>query len=355
VSDDRTEKPTPKRRQKARDEGQVARSADLNGALLLVVGFSVLALTLPRIGSASADMLREALGAISTPEEVVTREGLGRLLSSGGAAVALAVAPIAAACLVTALVANLVQVGWKPTAKVLRPRPSRINPLQGAKNLFGPHGLVEGGKSLLKVVVVGAIVAIVVFPGMEELAGLVGMPPELLASELTAHVRTIAIWGTAAYLVIGILDVFYQRHKHEKQLKMAKHEVKQEAKEQDLPPEVRSALRRKQREQARARMMAAVPTADVVVTNPTHYAVALRYDGSAPAPEVVAKGKDLIAARIREIAEEHGVPLVSDPPLARSLHKSVEVGQQIPESLFQAVAQVLAFVYRQAARKRGAA
>ena len=135
---------------------------------------------------------------------------------------------------------------------------------------------------------------------------------------------------------------------------MSKDEVKREAKDQDLPPEVRGQLKRKQREQARARMMGAVPTADVVVTNPTHYAVALRYDGTTPAPTVVAKGKDLLAKRIREIAAEHDIPIVPDPPLARSLHRAVEVGQQIPEDLFQAVAQVLAYVYRQAGRRRAA-
>jgi flagellar biosynthetic protein FlhB len=353
-AEDRTEKPTPKKRKKAREEGQVARSPDLSGAVLLLVGFGVLALTLPQIGAAAADMMRQTLGSIATPE-IVTQEGLGRLLASSGTAVALAVAPVAAACLVAGFVVGVAQVGWKPSAKALRPRPARINPLFGAKNIFGPHGLVEGGKSLLKVAIVGAVVALVVFPRMEDLAALVGLPPELLASEIASHVMTIAIWGTAAYLVIGILDVFYQRHRHEKQLKMSKHEVKQESKDTDLPPEVRGALKRRQREQARARMMAAVPTADVVVTNPTHYAVALRYDGSTPAPQLIAKGKDLIAARIREIADEHDVPLVSDPPLARSLHRSVEVGHQIPESLYQGVAQVLAFVYRQAGRRRAAA
>src|SRR3954453_20754960 len=137
-----------------------------------------------------------------------------------------------------------------------------------------------------------------------------------------------------------------------KQLKMDKQEVKDEAKQQQLPPEVRNALRRRQMAAARARMMADVPTADVVVTNPTHYSVALRYDGTAPAPQVVAKGQDLVALKIREIAAEHGVAVVPDPPLARSLHATVEVGQQIPEELFQAVAQILAYVYRVAGRRR---
>jgi flagellar biosynthetic protein FlhB len=350
---DKTEKATPKRRSDARRKGQVARSVDLNGAIVLAAGFTVLVVTLPRIGSTSADMMREALGAMANPG-VVTREGLAKLMGGGALTVALAVAPVAFASLVAGLVVNVAQVGWKPSAQALKPQPSRINPLSGAKNLFGPRGLVEGLKGLLKVMAVGGVLAILLFPSMEQLASLVGLPVELLGSEIARYVKTIAIWGTAAYLIIGIADVFYQRHSHEKQMKMSKDEVKREAKDQDLPPEVRGKLRQKQREQARARMMGAVPTADVVVTNPTHYAVALRYDGSSPAPELVAKGKDLIAARIRELATEAGIPIVEDPPLARSIHRHVEVGEQIPESLFAAVAQVLAFVYRHSAVRRAA-
>ena len=154
--------------------------------------------------------------------------------------------------------------------------------------------------------------------------------------------------------MIGIIDLVYQRRKHAKSLRMSKREVRDEFKQTQLPPEVKSALRRRQMQAARARMMAAVPQADVVVTNPTHFAVALSYDGSHPAPVVVAKGQDLVAKQIRRIAEENNVPIVPDPPLARSLHKSVEIGQMIPAELFAAVAQVLAFVYRMAGRRKAA-
>jgi flagellar biosynthesis protein FlhB len=158
--------------------------------------------------------------------------------------------------------------------------------------------------------------------------------------------------AAAAYVVIAAADYGYQKYSTEKQLKMTKEEVKQEGKGQEASPEVRSARKRRQLEGARARMMQDVPDADVVVTNPTHYAVALKYDAEQAAPIVVAKGKDLIAAKIRRIATESGVPVVPDPPLARSLHASVEVGRMIPEELYQAVAQLLAFVYRTAATRR---
>ncbi len=166
--------------------------------------------------------------------------------------------------------------------------------------------------------------------------------------------RAIAIAQRAAfaYLLIAAVDYAWQRRRHERKLRMTRQELKDELRQYGLPAEVKAALRRRQMQAARNRMMAAVPEADVVVANPTHFAVALRYDGSRAAPEVVAKGQDLIAAQIRRVAEEHDVPIVSDPPLARALHRATEIGQVIPEELYAAVARVLAFVYRMARRRR---
>ena len=172
---------------------------------------------------------------------------------------------------------------------------------------------------------------------------------------INSSIMGIAERAAIAYLLIGIGDFIYQKRRHTKQLKMSKQEVKEETRQQSAPPEVRSAIRRRQMQAARARMMAAIPQADVVVTNPTHFAVVLSYDGSHPAPIVVAKGQDLVAKQIRRIAEENNVPIVPDPPLARSLHESVEIGQMIPAELYAAVAQVLAFVYRMAGRRKAAA
>jgi flagellar biosynthetic protein FlhB len=214
--------------------------------------------------------------------------------------------------------------------------------------------LFETGKNLVKVGIVGAIVAYAVIPKLGELAGLVGLPPGDLMSQLVMNVLGIAKRAAIAYLMIGIVDYIYQRWRTEKGMKMDKNEVKEEQKSFAPPAEVRAAMKQRQREVARARMMSAVPEADVVVTNPTHYAVALKYDGDKAAPEVVAKGKDLIAAQIRKIAGENDVPVISDPPLARSLHASVEVGRQIPEELYAGVAQLLAFVYRVAHRRAAA-
>jgi flagellar biosynthesis protein FlhB len=187
---------------------------------------------------------------------------------------------------------------------------------------------------------------------MTDYAAMVGVSPLQLGGSIAALVKSIALRATLAYLLIGVVDYFYQRYTREKGLRMKKEEIKEESKGQDLPAEVKGAIRRRQREAARARMMADVPTADVVVTNPTHFSVALKYDGKSAAPTVIAKGQDLVALRIREIAAASDVPIVPDPPLARSLHGTVEVGQMIPEELFQAVAQILAYVYRVAGRRR---
>ena len=347
---DKTEKPTPKRRDEARKKGQVARSMDMNGAIVLMASLMVLSAMAPRMFESLKLMMATTLAAIATPE-VVTKDGLGPIVSSITMTTVKIVGPIAAVCLVAGVLVNLAQVRWKPSAQPLKPKFSKLNPLSGAKQIFGQQMYFEAGKNVVKVGAVGGIAAIALFPQFDELAALVGMPPEALLPHIAKSVLAICWRAGAAYLVIAIIDYVWQRYRHEKQLKMSKEEVKQEAKGQNANPEVRGEIRRRAMAAARQRMMDDVPTADVVVTNPTHYAIALRYDGEKLAPEVVAKGKDLIAFQIRKIAEEHGVPVISDPPLARGLHKAVEVGHQIPEEFFQAVAQLLAFVYRVAGRK----
>jgi flagellar biosynthetic protein FlhB len=286
---------------------------------------------------------------------VVSRRGIGLLMQHAGEAALLAVAPIALACVLAGVVTSAGMVGLKPSGKALKPDAKRISPVSGFKNLFGPNALFEAVKSIAKVGVVAGIVAVALLPKLPEFGGMVGLSPvdfgTILAGDLAGLVKRAAF----AYLLIGAIDFAWQKRRTEKALKMDKQEVRDEAKEQNLPAEVRSALRRRAMELSRKRMMAEVPTADVVVTNPTHYSVALRYDGTkVDAPEVVAKGKGHIALRIREIAREHGVPVIADPPLARGLHASVELGQQIPDQFFGAVAALLAFVYRTAARRAAA-
>jgi flagellar biosynthetic protein FlhB len=345
MANDRTEKATPRQVEKARRKGQVARSADLNGAAVLLAAFGALAVFGPEIFGRLRGAMQAMLVQAGQPE-VVGARGLGGLMTAAALTFAVALAPLALSCLVAGVGASVAQVGFKPATEALKPDVKRLNPVQGAKNIFGLNAVVETIKGTTKIVVVGGIAALALFPKLTDLAALVGIPPVELGSELVRRVSDICWKAGIAYLLIAAADFFWQRIRHERQLRMRKDDVKREQKEESVAPELRGALRRRASEMSRGRMMAAVLDADVVVANPTHFAVALVYDGTRAAPQVVAKGQDLIALQIRRVAEENGVAVVENPPLARSLHGAVEIGQEIPEQLFQAVAELLAFVYR---------
>ncbi|HST56938.1 MAG TPA: flagellar biosynthesis protein FlhB [Solirubrobacteraceae bacterium] len=351
-NDDRTEKATPKHRERARKKGQVARSNDVGGSLVLVAGLFAVSLMGPHIYEAGTVTFREILGQISNPGKATSAAGLNELMHSSMTTIAECVGPIAAICMGTGVLASVAQVGLRPNPQALKMDFKRINPVSGLKNLLGPNLIFEALKAIAKVAVVGVVASMALLPGLQGLASLVGLPPAALGVMFGTRSMSIAQHAAFAYLAIAAIDYAWQRRRHEHQLRMTKQEVKDEVRQQSVSAEVKSAQRRRQMQAARSRMMAAVPQADVVVTNPTHFAVALRYDGAHPAPEVVAKGQDLIAAQIRRIAEEHGVPVICEPPLARALHRSTEIGQVIPEELYAAVARVLAFVYRVAGRRR---
>jgi flagellar biosynthetic protein FlhB len=352
ANDDKTEKPTPKRRKEAREKGQVAKSAELNGAATLGAGLIGVAAFGPKIATALAGSMRSSWSQIANGSTVTSSAGLHGLMGLVLKTLLTTLGPIAGIVALVAIVANVAQTkGIHFSRKALKPSFARLNPGAGAKRVFGTRLPFELGKTLAKVAVVGGVAAMTLVPMITHLNAGVGITPLGLGHVMGSSAKSVVMRVFVVYLLIALIDFVWQRRTVEKGLKMTKQEVKDESKGQDLPPEVRSAIRRRQVQAARARMMAAIPQADVVVTNPTHYAVALRYDGSKPAPIVVAKGKNLIAAQIRRIAGEHDVPIVPDPPLARSLHASVEIDQMIPAELYAAVAQVLAFVYRTAGRR----
>jgi flagellar biosynthetic protein FlhB len=355
AAEDKTEAPTPKRKREARKKGQVAKSTELNGAAVLLAGLAAIMFLGPKVVSGAAGAMESVFALIAKPREVSSAAGLHGLMELGLHTLESTVVPIAGICVACALVANVGQIGLRPSMTALKPDFRKINPMTGAKNVFGKRIAFELGKVLAKVTVVGAVAAMSLIPEIKTLGANVGTSPMALGNLLGSGAKSIIERVLIAYLLIAVIDLIHQRRTLNKQLKMSKYEVKEEFKQTQLPPEVKSALRRRQVQAARARMMAAVPTADVVITNPTHYAVALRYDGTLPAPVVVAKGKNLVAAQIRRIATENNVPIVPDPPLARSLHASVEVDRMIPAELYAAVAQVLAFVYKMAGRRRIAA
>lgn len=354
MSDDRTEEATPKRQREAREKGQVAKSTDLNGAVVLLAGIFVLSAIGSRIWEQLQDVMRDGLLRAADPGVVGSEDGVAALGWQVTTALAGMVAPIGLAIVVAAVVVNVAQVQFKITPKALKPDPQKINPLQGAKNVFGKNALVETVKSLAKIGVVVTVVAVAILPKIEEVAVMTGTEPAVLAAALGTSVKGIALRAAAAYFVIGAADLVWQKRRHQKSLRMTHQEVRMEHKQEELPPEVRGAIRRRQQEASRNRMMAAVPTADVVIMNPTHFAVALKYDPTRSAPTVVAKGQDILALKIRDLGRENGVHVTENPPLARALFRQVEVGHAIPEELFQAVAEVLAVVFRAARRRMGA-
>ena len=354
MAGEKTEKATPKKRGKAQEKGQVARSTDLNGAVVLLAAL----LALSAFGTTMLGRMEDATVTVlsmTTNPEVVDRRGIGSLLLYAGQQIGFAAAPVVLVCLLAGVAINVVQVGLKPAPKAIRPDFKKLNPISGAKQLLSPNSLVELLKNLLKVGLVGAIVALTLLPKLDTLGAMVGTPAADMLPMLAKEILSIAQRAALLYLAIGAADVFYQRWRFEKSLKMDKQEVKDEHKQTEMPAEVRNARRRKAFELAAQRMMDAVPTADVVVVNPTHFSVALKYDAGHPAPVVVAKGVDSLALRIRELARDADVAIVPDPPLARTLYATVDIGKMIPEDLFHAVAQLLAYVYRVAGASQGEA
>jgi flagellar biosynthesis protein FlhB len=354
VADNRTEKPTPKRRSEARKKGQIARSTDLTSAAVLLGGIVALVITGPAMLEKLADIVRVGLSQ-SGNTRLAERAGLGSLVTWAATSMLGIVAPVVLAAAAAGLIANLVQHRPGITGAAIKPQWSRINPQTGIKRLFSVRAVFDGGKTVTKAAVVAGAAFMAIWPRLTDLGRLAGATPGEILVQMAQAVMNLALYVCVAFMVIGIVDFAWQRYQHEKSLKMTKEEVRQESRQSDLAPEVRGAIRRRQFATARKRMIADVATADVVVTNPTHFAVALRYDGSRPAPEVVAKGVDLVAAAIRAAAEEADVPVMTNPPLARSLYREVEIGQMIPDSFFAAVAEILAFVYRTAGRRRAAA
>ena len=348
MSGERTEKATPRRRNEARDEGRVARSQEVNSALVLGVTFAALALTAPSTGDRLHLVFTTTMARVAAPD--LTAETVGDLAAEWLRTVGLLCLPLLLAAAVAGLLASVVQNRPTLRTKALKPDLKRLNPLKGIKQWFSPQSGVELAKGILKIVVVGAAATAVIWPQLPQLVGLGTRPPSVIAAYAGSLVLRLAFAVIGILVPLGIADLVYQRRRHEKSLRMTKDEVKQEHRQQDVAPEIKNAIRRRAAEMARRRQLGDVPSADVIVTNPTHFAVALRYGKDVAAPRVIAKGADLLALRIREIGAEHDVTIVENPPLARALFAQCEVGDEIPGELFGAVAEVLAFVFRTSRR-----
>jgi flagellar biosynthesis protein FlhB len=335
----KTEKPTGKRREKARKDGQVARSAEVNSVVVLLATFGALAITAPQMLARAKAVMATGLSHSSDPS-LATSAGQKQITSWAISSFTGIAAPVMVAAAVAGALASIAQVGLHLNGRALKPSFSKISLMKGLKRMFAPAQGFELAKTLVKTAIIGGVAFSAVWSRLPTMGTLVGMSPEQLLSVLAHTIFSIVLRVGAVLVLVAAIDYAFQRHKHEKSLKMTKEEVRREHKEADLAPEMKGQMRRRQSELARRRMLADVPSADVVIINPTHYAVALRYDGSRPAPEVVAKGVDNIALAIRRTAEEAGVTIVHEAPLARALYRDVE--------------QVLAFVLRAAGRLQAA-
>lgn len=344
MAEERNEPATQRRRRKAREEGQVARSTELVGAVVLLGALLAAPSVAMGVTTRLVEFFHTATSAAATGAGA---GGLEHMMLSALRLTLLAAAPLLGIAVVGAVAGNVAQVGWFFAPGQIQPRWSRTDPIAGAKRLFSARAAVELLKGILKFVCVGGTGVLFLSGRWDELAALVGSNPERIAPHVGRLAHQLAIRMTATLALLAALDYAYQRWQFEKSLRMTRHEVKEELRDTEGRPEVRAQIRARQRALSRRRMMAAVPLASVVIVNPTHYAVALQYTmGQQGAPKVVAKGRDRIALTIREIAAESGVPIVPNAPLARSLHDMVEIDQEIPPDLFRSVAEVLALVWR---------
>lgn len=342
---DKTEDPTDKRKKDSREKGEIARSKELNTLAVMVAGCGALL----AFGGALAETLMELmrLNFTLSREVLVDERSMGIFLLMSGKLAILATQPVLLTMLVAALVGPVSLGGWLFAAGSMAPKFSRMNPAAGIKRMFSTHALTELLKALAKFLII-LIVALVVLS--KDRADLLAIAHEPLESAIIHSVQLVgwsALWMSCGLALIAAVDVPFQLWSSKQKLMMTKQEIRDEHKDSEGRPEVKQRIRQLQREMSQRRMMSAIPQADVIITNPTHYAVALKYDpeqGSAPV--LLAKGSDFVALKIREIGNEHQIQILESPALARSIFYSTELEQQIPAGLYLAVAQVLAYVYQ---------
>ena len=346
---EKTEPATSKKLSDARSEGQVCKSKELDQAATLVVLFLMLKMMVSFMGSNFLQIFHDIYNKI--PETVSAREiNAVVIMSYMQQAVLTSVklaGPFFAAGVVVAFLINIVQVKWKVSTKPLKPKPDKFNPINGFKRMFSKDSLFELVKSIAKIALISIIAYTALKSHLDEIFLMYNITLQQAVAEIGTLVIDVGYRISLVYCIIGAVDYIYQKHKFKEDMKMTKQEVKDEMKNAEGDPQIKSKQRQRMQEASRRRMMQAVPQADVVITNPTHYAVALKYDaGTGTAPVLVAKGADLVAQRIKEIARENHVEIVENKPLARMIYTNVEIGREIPPELYQAVAEILAAVYR---------
>ena len=349
---DKTEEPTQRRKDEARKKGQVAKSAELSSILVLLTLFLILNMMGGWFYSSLSSYMKNNLGPAALTKEL-SETNVGSIMFQHIAFFFQIFLPLGLGAMAVALAVNFLQVGFLFTTEPLKPKFSKLNPINGFRRIFSAQGLVELVKSALKLVIVSYFVYSTLKSRILILLDTVKQSPLDVAKVIWSIIYQVAVKVCMFLLILAVFDYIYQRWHLKKSLRMTKKEVQDEFKQTEGNPQIKNKIRQRQRQIAARRMMQDVPKADVVITNPTHLAIALRYDSSSmAAPMVVAKGEGFIAEKIKELAKVSGVTLVENKPLAQALYKAVDIGEAVPAKLYQAVAEVLAFVYR---LKRGGA
>lgn len=352
AGDDKTEQPTPKRRQDTRKKGQTARSTELSSALVLLAGIMAVYLLLP--GPLGRFFQYCTSIWLNLDIDDLTIASTGRLFWQVALQAGLVLLPLFAVLMLVAWLVSLAQVGFLLSGKPLEPSLGRLNPLEGMKRMFSKRSFVELLKALLKL----GGVAYLGYLSTQEVArwssGYIGTEIGVSFAALAALIYRIALKVAYFLLFIGVIDYVYQRYDYSQNLRMSKQEIKEEYKQAEGDPKIKAQIREKQRQMSRRRMMQDVPKADVVIVNPVHLAIALQYDPKqSDAPVVLAKGQGYVAQKIKAIAKEHRISVVEDKPLAHALFQAVEIGKAIPPEFYQAVAEILAFIFRSKQRRSG--
>ena len=342
---ERTEEPSERRLQQARERGNVPRSRELTNFATMIGG----SVSLIIMSSSLTAMLMQIMHDGLSFDEAAIRDPMGMPAAFGHACVTalLTLMPLFGALIVLVLLASMALGGWNVSAQALAPDFSRLNPLAGLQRTFGLQGFSEMGKALLKLLAVGAVCAIVVSWLLMDVMHLASMAPRSAIGHAAGLMARAFVWLCASLIIVAGVDVPLQLYQYKRSLRMSRHELREEMKDSDGRPEVKSKIRQLQQEMAKRRMMHQVPGADVVIVNPTHFAVALKYDPKKMrAPRVLAKGVNAVAQNIRKIAQENKVPIFESPKLARALYRSTDLNAEIPSGLYVAVAQVLSYIFR---------
>jgi flagellar biosynthesis protein FlhB len=343
---ERTEEPTSRKLSESRQKGQVPKSTDLSGAFSLFGGLIVLLVFGPAISEMFARVMTQLLGG-NISADILSVDSIYNASKVAAYEMIVVMVPILILMALVAYLANFIQVGWLLTVEPIRPKLNKLSPLAGIKRIFGVRGLVKTVVNTLKLVVLIVVSYLFISTHIEEIAVLPKLTPLMALDAILRLVFKLAIILALLLIFIALIDYFYQRFQHTKDLRMSKQEVKDERKSMDGDPMLKGKRLQMAREIVMQQLGANVPQADVIVTNPTHFSVAIKYDpDTMSAPKLIAKGADLIAFRIRQIARTNGVPIVERPPLARALYWGMEVGQEVPLEHYEAVAELLAFVYR---------